>query len=238
MACQTWIYAGSCPYGDRCTFIHDTALSSSHFQARPLKSAAMKPAAVKDTFYWPDMNKFEVRRSVDSSGLPNSNQSYSIPSDFAKNDASIHDRAIYSIWNHFVSTFTADHFLQKLAATSAAPGSTPTFFNAPYRSSSSLLPQLTPISSPKPSTTYLGSLYSNILSLPQVATAPPLPALSRLNDCLSTSNHHIPHMKRLPVLVELSRGLAPFETAAATMEINDIADLCGMMCARGTAFCQ
>ena len=53
MACSTWIYAGSCPYGDRCTFIHDTALYSPNFHARPLKFAMTKPSLlVKDTFYW------------------------------------------------------------------------------------------------------------------------------------------------------------------------------------------
>ena len=74
--------------------------------------------ATKDTFYWPDMNKGDVSRSVDAAtGPPTCAQPYTIPVSFkehhdvyapnsvfagTKKREDMHNFAIYSIWNHFV----------------------------------------------------------------------------------------------------------------------------------------
>ena len=184
------------------------------------------------------MNKSDVCKFVDSDGLPNSNQSYSIPSSFAGTDAAFHNRAIYSLWNHFISAFTVDHrqqnsTLQKLTAASAAPGGVPTSLRSFSCSSS-----CAPLGATTPSATHLGSLCDRSPQPSIIPAALPSPATSRLSDCLSQSNHHIPHMRRLPVMVKLASGISPHEIAVTIQELDDIKNLCEILCTGGSAFTQ
>ena len=69
MICLTFVSTGSCPYGDKCVFLHDTRLKSRQDvmaeninSSGNCKSYNLVNKTVKDTFYWPDM---EVSGSID-----------------------------------------------------------------------------------------------------------------------------------------------------------------------------
>ena len=76
----------------------------------------------KDTFYWPDMEKSEVLRSIDiSTNLPSCCQPYTIPEFFksSREESStptdydwrgiVHNHAIYSMWSHFLKNMKPMH---------------------------------------------------------------------------------------------------------------------------------
>jgi hypothetical protein len=63
-------------------FLHDPRLSIENFRIRTVK-AVRQPSASKDTFYWPDMERFEICQLLDILGLPETKQSYTIPEEFS-----------------------------------------------------------------------------------------------------------------------------------------------------------
>jgi hypothetical protein len=65
--------------------------------------AQLKSSA--DAFYWPLLDVAALK--LDSKGMPRIYQNYSIPDSFQAFDKSnVHNRALFSIWNHFVSYFS------------------------------------------------------------------------------------------------------------------------------------
>jgi len=56
MICMTFVSTGTCPYNDRCCYLHDPRLRVEGVRTKPIKSQlAVLPVQTKDTFYWPDM---------------------------------------------------------------------------------------------------------------------------------------------------------------------------------------
>lgn len=101
MACNTYICCGGCPYSDRCVFLHDSRLEYKYARNRPSKQTKHS-IGPKDTFFWPDMRKDHIYQRLDHMGLPDVHQSYQIPSHFCHPMADVHNKAIFSIWGHFV----------------------------------------------------------------------------------------------------------------------------------------
>jgi hypothetical protein len=78
---------------------------------RPIHIVRATPQnhTVKDTFYWPDMPVHKVMQKRDKHYLPTSNQEYNFfiigGMRSATKGVTMHDRAVYSIWYHFVASF-------------------------------------------------------------------------------------------------------------------------------------
>ena len=86
MICQTFVFNGQCPYGDRCVFLHDPRVAGQHpFVLETTKNVykGHGHGVAKDTFYWPDMNRNDILKNVDftSNGMniPTCEQCYNIP---------------------------------------------------------------------------------------------------------------------------------------------------------------
>lgn len=80
LPCINYIACGSCPYSNRCQYIHDSRISNHTY--KPLKKCKINVYG-KDLFYWPRSNYY-------------CNNYY----DFNNNDKYVH-----SIWINFVYTF-------------------------------------------------------------------------------------------------------------------------------------
>lgn len=99
---------GTCPYHEKCVFLHDSRIASD-FQVICLSRPPHPNAAIKDTFYWPDMCILKVMEKRDKRALPTINQEYNFPmvcSNRRQLQVSMHDKAVYSLWRHFVKFLT------------------------------------------------------------------------------------------------------------------------------------
>jgi hypothetical protein len=107
---QTFIMCGWCPYFEKCVFLHDQRAKSYHSVVLCRGNPAAQQTAVKDTFYWPDMNLLKVLEKRDQSYLPSTNQEYNFTMVSGNRHVakpSMHDQAVYSIWNHFIQHLNA-----------------------------------------------------------------------------------------------------------------------------------
>ena len=89
--CQNFIISGGCPYHERCTYVHDSKLSSNRLVFRISNSSTQRRLHItdqKDTFYWPD--------------VANKENQYTIPFQYASSPENFHNAGIFSIWSHFV----------------------------------------------------------------------------------------------------------------------------------------
>ena len=110
MACFSWVCNGDCPYDSRCVFLHDPRLCCSRINKNSVQKIPYifkaKGRVSKDTFYWPDMSKEQIQLCYESdTGLPSCDQPYEVPTSFSevqKDGNSFHNRALFSLWNHFV----------------------------------------------------------------------------------------------------------------------------------------
>jgi hypothetical protein len=118
MTCLTHVHSGICPYGQRCVFLHDPRVSSVQpgLRAFPASKSTPKSANVKDVFYWPDQRKDIINDNLEpGTNLPACSQEYNIPEAFQWPSSSLHDLALYSMWNSFID------FLQGLRSEKSVP---------------------------------------------------------------------------------------------------------------------
>ena len=107
MCCVSLLLGGSCPFGQRCVFLHDPRLVSTFQNKKICKIKVLsssKSRPIKDSFFWPDMN---TCNETDSS-----EQYYDIPAKFSLTyqqsgshqhaHQQAHDRGVYSLWSHFI----------------------------------------------------------------------------------------------------------------------------------------
>lgn len=111
LPCRTFICTGTCPYGDRCVFLHDPRIESNcpALRARLRKS---KEDSVSDSFFWHTMPRHEVQGKTDGRNLPAISQHYIVPNpalntigltrDVRNNDA------VYSLWSYFLDFLVTD----------------------------------------------------------------------------------------------------------------------------------
>ncbi len=64
LPCKTFVSTGSCPYGDRCVFLHDPSIVAKPVYVRVKRKS--KDDAVTDTFFWPTMSLNSVMGKVDN----------------------------------------------------------------------------------------------------------------------------------------------------------------------------
>ena len=87
-------------------FLHDPLIKIENVHLRPCRPNGKQTTVslIKDTFYWPDMERKDICQQIDPyTRLPDPNQCYVIPYEF-RHSKTFHDRGIYSLWNHFVET--------------------------------------------------------------------------------------------------------------------------------------
>ena len=103
LPCKTFVCVGTCPYRDRCVYLHDPRLI--HKDAKTKTRKKNSEDSILDSFFWPTMPIHEVRKKLDASRQPHVIQNYLVPGAESWNnkqpDAFIHDSAIYSMWMHF-----------------------------------------------------------------------------------------------------------------------------------------
>ena len=106
MVCLSWLFSGTCPYQNQCSFLHDPRLVDSlaaHTLPRLMSTKGFyddKQPVRKDSFFWPDMMTNPPKQIY---AIDVSFKSYSKK----RRNNSYHDRSLYSIWNHFID-FLAD----------------------------------------------------------------------------------------------------------------------------------
>jgi len=64
LPCRTFISTGSCPYGDRCVFLHDLSIVSRPIYIRSKRKS--RDEAGLDAFFWPTMPLTTVMGRTDS----------------------------------------------------------------------------------------------------------------------------------------------------------------------------
>ena len=104
LPCRTHISTGSCPFKDRCTFLHDGRVVNFEVSSKTRRrciEVASTPQE-KDIFYWPMMCCGTNKDKHGDSGEQSLNNQYQtrIPS---KDYMTFADFTVYSMWNSFVS---------------------------------------------------------------------------------------------------------------------------------------
>lgn len=107
LPCKTFVSVGTCPYRDRCVYLHDPRLI--HRDAKTKTRKKNSDDVILDSFFWPVMPEREVRKKLDSSRQPHVIQNYSVPGAQQWNNECIHDKAIFSMWMHFTEFCAASN---------------------------------------------------------------------------------------------------------------------------------
>lgn len=63
LPCRTFVSTGSCPYGDRCVFLHDPSIVSKPVYIKTKRKS--KDDTSTDAFFWPTMSLNSVMGKVD-----------------------------------------------------------------------------------------------------------------------------------------------------------------------------
>ncbi|KAJ1423914.1 hypothetical protein B484DRAFT_432519 [Ochromonadaceae sp. CCMP2298] len=107
LPCRTFISTGSCPYGERCVFLHDPSVVSKPVYIRCKRKS--KDDTVVDAFFWPTMPWSAVVREPENRNVPLITQPYIVP---APNSCSFstsnNDQAVYSMWETFMDFCKSD----------------------------------------------------------------------------------------------------------------------------------
>lgn len=92
LPCKTHIMCGTCPYANRCQYIHDQrvfmTLSKSTSRRKNIENNLSD-----DAWFWPKINNDNLEYI----------EYYNIQQPHYYNDISIAELSLYSIWNHFIS---------------------------------------------------------------------------------------------------------------------------------------
>jgi hypothetical protein len=97
LPCRTFICTGTCPYRERCVYLHDPRIISRNVKSKSRRKN--KDDVVSDAWFWPVMADEDL--VLDNSGQPIVNQFYHVPLPRYEQSNS-HNRSVYSMWMHFV----------------------------------------------------------------------------------------------------------------------------------------
>lgn len=97
LPCRTFISTGTCPYRERCVYLHDPRIATKSVKSKSRKKN--KDDVATDAWFWPVMPDGELQ--VDHAYQPIVNQYYVVPVPHFE-QCSFHNRSVYSIWMHFV----------------------------------------------------------------------------------------------------------------------------------------
>jgi hypothetical protein len=104
LPCRTFISVGTCPYRERCVYLHDPRIICR--EAKTKTRRKNKEDTVSDSYYWPIMSFQQVAGKLDANRQPHVIQPYIVPP--AVNDEfTRHDEAVHSLWMHFVDLCAA-----------------------------------------------------------------------------------------------------------------------------------
>lgn len=119
LPCRTFISTGSCPYGDRCVFLHDARITSKPVYVRSKRKT--KDDTTVDAFFWPTMPLHTVMGVLDNRNQPHIAQPYVVPVPVGHSSAAINgngnnsnnnnnynETAVYSMWEHFLDFLKVD----------------------------------------------------------------------------------------------------------------------------------
>lgn len=123
LPCRTFISVGTCPYRERCVYLHDPRCICR--EAKTKTRRKNKEDVVMDALFWPVMPYPMVAAKLDANRQPHVIQPYSVPLPQA-DQYRRHDTAVYSMWMHFV-----DFCLANSEGTSAAYADASACFSAP-----------------------------------------------------------------------------------------------------------
>jgi hypothetical protein len=107
LPCRTFICTGSCPYSERCVFLHPAEVIAKQVYVKIKRKS--KEDTVADTFFWPTMPMSTVSAKLDSRNQPDIAQSYIIPAPGSYSaHNSVNDAAVFSMWEHFLDFLATD----------------------------------------------------------------------------------------------------------------------------------
>jgi len=104
LPCRTFLSCGTCPYRDRCVFLHDPRIANSFPGKIKCRRKSMEEFGPSDSFFWPTMDRDEVNKWLDGRNAPTVSQFYVVPApgDDDKLLDSPNVCAVYSMWMHFL----------------------------------------------------------------------------------------------------------------------------------------
>jgi len=118
LPCKTLISVGTCPYGERCVFLHDPRLVC-HIST-PISRLKNKEDSVADSFFWP----LTAPESGPNKKGDNNFRQYSVPA-MHHDQYQLHDQALYSLWQHYVEFCKITGKAQKSTGPRMAPQDIP-----------------------------------------------------------------------------------------------------------------
>lgn len=129
LPCRTFISVGTCPYRERCVYLHDPRIICR--EAKTKTRRKNKEDTVVDSLFWPIMPYGQVASKLDSNRQPHVIQSYVVPSP-QQDQFYRHDQAVYSMWMHFVDFCSAcNAFTPSLSSGEVKKEDTSACFQAP-----------------------------------------------------------------------------------------------------------
>lgn len=130
LPCRTFISTGSCPYNDRCVFLHDPSIVSKPVYIKTKRKS--KEDMVTDLFFWPTMSLNSVMGKTDMKNMPHIAQPFIVPAPASYMQINgNNDLAVFSMWEHFLDFCKSDS-LSVVAQPRKVPPLNPYVPNNPY----------------------------------------------------------------------------------------------------------
>lgn len=105
LPCRTFISVGTCPYRERCVYLHDPRCICKDAKTKTRRKN--KEDMMPDSLFWPVMPYEMVAEKLDANQQPHVIQQYQVP--YPQDDKyRLHDRALYSMWMNFVDSCVAN----------------------------------------------------------------------------------------------------------------------------------